>query len=66
MEKLGYEKVARLSLIGFVVLTMIILTLINIYFRRDSIYLSQQEDIEITKRIMEEAGQITQLLREFD
>lgn len=58
MDKFSYEKSGRITLIGFVIFSLVVIWLVNVYFEGEKDYKQETIDVQMSKGILLESKQI--------
>jgi diguanylate cyclase (GGDEF)-like protein len=64
MKSLGYEKVVKMSLIGFVILAIIVLIMFNVYMNKEKEFAMQDVDINLSQSILNNNNNIAMKINE--
>ncbi|PKM94040.1 MAG: hypothetical protein CVU84_11260 [Firmicutes bacterium HGW-Firmicutes-1] len=62
MESIGYEKSGKITLVGFVIFSLIVIWLVNVYFIGERDYLQRETDMQMSKEILLDSQKTDQVL----
>jgi len=66
MDSLGYEKVIKVSLGGFLILSVMILVVVNLYFTESYTYDASKNDITYSGQLLTATNQVNQAMNSFE
>lgn len=64
MESMGYEKAGRITLIGFVIFSLLVIWVVNSYFTKEKEFLQREVDMEMTKSVLLDTYSTNQVLND--
>ncbi|PKM50900.1 MAG: hypothetical protein CVV02_09280 [Firmicutes bacterium HGW-Firmicutes-7] len=62
MDSVGYEKAGRVTLIGFVIFSLIVIWLVNVYLIGESEYIQRETNMQMSKEILLDTNETDKVL----